>query len=231
MRLPRIGSLAAVTLLALTACGAGSLGSSDRGNQGTTLNFLADSTEASTKMAAALASRFHARNPNITVKVETRPQGADGDNVVKTRLATGEMSDVFQYNSGSLFQALNPQKNLVPLSDQPFVKNLDKTFVPSVSNGGKLYGAPWGASVAGGILYNKKIYERLGLQVPKTWDQFMANNAKIKAAGTAPVIQTYQETWTSQLFVLGDFHNVLAAEPDFPDKYTKNQAKYATTPA
>src|SRR3954453_13130462 len=231
MRLPRIGSLAAVTLLALTACGAGSLGSSDRGNQGTTLNFLADSTEASTKMAAALASRFHARNPNITVKVETRPQGADGDNVVKTRLATGEMSDVFQYNSGSLFQALNPAKNLAPVSDQPFVKNLDKTFLPSVSNGGKVYGAPWGGSIGGGILYNKKIYQRLGLQVPKTWDEFMANNAKIKAAGIAPVIQTYQDTWTSELLLLADYHNVASTDAQWADKYTRNQAKFGQAPA
>ena len=56
--------------------------------------------------------------------------------------------------------------------------------------------------------------------MPKTWAEFMANNAKIKAAGIAPVIQTYGDTWTSQLFVLGDFHNVAAAEPDFADKYT-----------
>ena len=59
----------------------------------------------------------------------------------------------------------------------------------------------------------------------------MANNAKIKAAGIDPVIQTYGDTWTSQLFVLGDFHNVAAAEPDLAEKYTANQAKYATTPA
>jgi raffinose/stachyose/melibiose transport system substrate-binding protein len=67
--------------------------------------------------------------------------------------------------------------------------------------------------------------------VPKTWDEFMSNNAKLKAANVAPVIQTYGETWTSQLFILGDYHNVAAADPDFADKYTKNQAKYATTPA
>ena len=43
----------------------------------------------------------------------------------------------------------------------------------------------------------------------------MANNETIKADGSAaPVEQTYGETWTSQLFVLGDFHNVAAAVPD-----------------
>jgi raffinose/stachyose/melibiose transport system substrate-binding protein len=59
----------------------------------------------------------------------------------------------------------------------------------------------------------------------------MANNAKLKAAGIAPVIQTYGDTWTSQIFVLADFHNVAAAEPDFVERYTNNQAKYATDPA
>jgi raffinose/stachyose/melibiose transport system substrate-binding protein len=59
----------------------------------------------------------------------------------------------------------------------------------------------------------------------------MANNKKIKeAGGIAPVEQTYGETWTSQLFVLGDFYNVSAAVPNFAADYTANKTKYATTP-
>jgi raffinose/stachyose/melibiose transport system substrate-binding protein len=38
-------------------------------------------------------------------------------------------------------------------------------------------------------------------------------------------------SWTSQILVLADFHNVSAADAGFADKYTNNQAKYATTPA
>jgi raffinose/stachyose/melibiose transport system substrate-binding protein len=75
------------------------------------------------------------------------------------------------------------------------------------------------------------VYEELGLEVPTTWDEFMANNEKIKEAGKAPIIQTYQTTWTSQLFVLGDFANVAAADPNFAEDYTANEAKYATHPA
>ena len=59
----------------------------------------------------------------------------------------------------------------------------------------------------------------------------MANNEKIKAAGKVPIAQTYRDTWTSQLFVLADFYNVLAEVPTFADDYTANKAKYATTPA
>jgi raffinose/stachyose/melibiose transport system substrate-binding protein len=85
--------------------------------------------------------------------------------------------------------------------------------------------------MGGGILSNKKIYEDLGLSVPKSWEEFAANNEKIKEAGIAPVIATYGDTWTSQLFVLADYYNVQAANPNFAEEYTANEAKYATTPA
>ena len=73
-------------------------------------------------------------------------------------------------------------------------------------------------------------YEELGLKVPTTWAEFMANNAKLKAVGKTPVIQSYGDTWTSQIFVLADFFNVSAHDPDWAKNYTNNQAKYATDP-
>jgi raffinose/stachyose/melibiose transport system substrate-binding protein len=227
-----VAAIAALPL-ALTGCSAGSLGSSSGGGGGkTTIKFLVDNGAGTPETAQAVADAFHTKNPDITVDVETRPGGGDGDNLVKTRLSTGTMDDVFLYNSGSLFQQIDPAKNLTKLTDQPYAAKVDDTFKPQVSVGNDLYGVPYGTAFGGGVLYNIPTYKKLGLQVPTTWDQFIANSQKIKAAGgTAPVIQTYGDTWTSQLFVLGDFHNVAAANPSFADDYTHNKAKYATTPA
>ena len=234
MRLRRTGVLAvaAVTSLAMGACSAGSLGSSDSNSSGgkVSLTYYVGNSENSVRTADQVTKDFMAKNPNITVKVESHPEGSDGDNLVKTRLSTGDMPEVFGYNTGSLFQAIAPEKNLVPLDDQPWAGQIDDNFKKTVTAGGKVYGAPSGTFSAGAVMYNRAVYSKLNLQVPKTWAEFMANSAKIKAAGIDPIIQTYQQTWTSQLFVLGDFHNVLINEPDFPDKYTKNQAKYATDP-
>ncbi|WP_054861533.1 hypothetical protein [Gracilibacillus sp. JCM 18860] len=54
----------------------------------------------------------------IKTKIELRPGGPEGENIVKTRLATGEMSDILLFNSGSLLMALNPEKYFVDLSDE-----------------------------------------------------------------------------------------------------------------
>lgn len=195
------------------------------------LTFLVDNAPATVKASEALAAAFHARNPDITVEVESRAAGGEGDNIVKTRLATGEMTDVFMYNTGSLFHALNPQQNMLDLTDEPWQSDIMDTFKSVVSENGRSYGAPFQTAMGGGVLYNKKIYADLGLSVPKTWADFMKNNAVIKEkTKAAPVIQTFKDTWTSQLFFLGDFYNVLQAVPNFPDEFTANKAKFATTP-
>src|SRR6266508_6855151 len=218
--------------LALSACSAGSLGSSDSTAGGKTqITFLTNNDPNNVKTATAVVKAFETANPDIDVKVDTRPGGGEGDNLVKTRLSTGDMADVFEYNSGSLFQAISPEKNLTSVSDASWAGDLDDTFKQVVTAGGNLYGAPGGGATGGGVLYNTKVYTKLGLKVPTTWDEFMANNAKIKAAGITPVEQTFGDTWTSQIFVLADYHNVATAVPSFADDYTGNKAKHATTPA
>ena len=196
-----------------------------------TLSLLGAQNPNDQLMIEGLTEAYTALHPNVTFEIEVAAGGgAEADNLVKTRLATGEMNDIFYYNSGSLLQALHPSDTLVDLSQEPFIANIAESFLPTVSQNEGIFGVPVGYASAGGILYNKKVYEDLGLSVPKTWDEFAANNEKIKAAGISPVLQTYGDTWTSQLFVLADNYNVAQAVPNFAEDYTNNKAKYATIP-
>ncbi|MTA20218.1 MAG: extracellular solute-binding protein, partial [Actinobacteria bacterium] len=172
----------------------------------------------------AMTKAFMAANPDITVKVNFVPGGVEGDALVKSQLASGTMTDVFAYNVGALMQAIDPVKNLVNLKNEPWMSSVNSGFIPSATGAdGGIYAAPFGTAMGGGILYNKRIYSKLGLQIPLTWKEFMANNAKIKKAGITPVISSWKDSWTAQLFVLGDHFNVAAAMPGFEDKFTKNK--------
>ena len=97
----RFGSASATTALvaaaALSGCSAGDIAGGDDEGDENTLTFLVDNSEDTTAAAESLADAFEATHDGVTVTVETRPQGAEGDNVVKTRLSTGDMTDVFQY--------------------------------------------------------------------------------------------------------------------------------------
>lgn len=181
----------------------------------------------------AMTAAFMKANPDIIVKTNFVPGGVEGDALVKSQLASGTMTDVFAYNVGALMQAIDPVRNLVNLKNEPWMKSVNTGFIPSATGAdGGVYAAPFGTAMGGGILYNKRIYSKLGLQIPLTWKDFMANNAKIKKAGITPVISSWKDSWTAQLFVLGDHFNVAAAMPGFEDKFTKNKivlAKNAAT--
>lgn len=167
---------------------------------------------------------------NISTEIDLRPGGDEGDNVVKTRLATGDMADLCFYNSGSLFMALNPPEHFVDLTDEPYMDTIDESFKLTVTVDGRVYGIPSGTAIAGAWLYNKKIYEELGLSIPKTWEQLMDNCEQIKEAGITPVLASYRDSWTAQLILLADYYNVHAQLPTFAEDYTANKAKFSTTP-
>ncbi|MEU8380470.1 ABC transporter substrate-binding protein [Streptosporangium sp. NPDC048865] len=221
-------AMAVLATAALSSCGSDAEPAADNT---VTLSFMTGSDQSTVDTSKALADAFMKTDPTIKIELEHQPGGGEGDNVIKTRLSTGEMTDVFWYNSGSLLQALNPAQTLVDLTGDPVLAGVQEDYLPVVSQGGKVFGVPATTLGGGGILYNRKVYEKLNLQVPKTWAEFMANNDKIKAAGVTPVIGTFKDSWTSQIFVLADYHNVQAAVPGFAQDYTAGKVKYTGTPA
>lgn len=216
-----IALIAAMAMVAVTGVNA-----ADRQK----LVWLQWANEAQQKAIDAVVAAFQAKYP-IDIEFEFKPGSAEGENLVKTRIAANDMPDLLTYNSGSLFQVLNLEKNFVDLSKEPLAGKLVDSFKSVVSAGKGFYGIPYQPIPVGGIIYNKKVYAELGLKVPKTWKDFLANCGKIKAAGKVAVIASYKDDWTAQLLLLADFYNLQAASPKFAADYTANKAKYATTPA
>jgi raffinose/stachyose/melibiose transport system substrate-binding protein len=181
--------------------------------------------------AEAVIKAFEKKS-GVKIDIEIRPGGTEGDNIIKTRLATGDMTDIFLYNTGALLNPLNPAQNILDLTDEPFAGKITDSFKTAASINKRLYAVPFGAVNVGAWFYNKRIYRELGLEVPKTWTQLLANLEKIKSDGKyVPLIGAYKDTWTSQLLVLADEYNVKTEYPSWPADYTANKAKYATTPA
>lgn len=197
--------------------------------EGVTIKFLiiADQYADAVKKVAALAEEKY----GMKFEYEYRPGGPEGENIVKTRLASGEIPDIMNFNTGALFAALNPSEYFMDLKDQPFVEKYNETYKKCVTIDGAVYGVPQGTGDVGGVLYYKPDYEELGLEVPETWDEFLANCDALKEAGKTAIIGTLGGSWTAQLPFLGDHYNLLKQNPNFPQEFEAGTAKYATTPA
>ena len=228
-------AILALCLMLLFTAEIGARGTQDGSSAGSSdkvvISLLTGQNENDQILIDALAKAYTAKHPNVTFNMEVPAgQSTDIENLIRTRLATGSMNDIFYFNSGSLLQTLNPAQTLVDLSNEAFINNITESFLPTVSDSKGVYGVPIGYAASGGVLYNKRVFAEHGLSVPKTWKEFAANNEKLKAAGVPPVIQTYGDSWTAQLLVLADFYNVAQTNPGFAENYTANKAKFATSP-
>jgi len=195
----------------------------------TKLTLLIDNQTALDGIKSVIAAAE--KRLNIDVTIDLRPGGPDGENLVKTRLAAGDMDDINYFNSGSLFQQLSPSRNFVDLTNEPYMSSVLESFKTTVAVDGRVYAAPAGTIMGGGWLYNKKVYAQLGLKVPMTWGELIANSEKIKAAGILPIIASYKDDWTSQLILLADYYNVQKADPTFAADFTAHKTSFADNPA
>ncbi len=166
----------------------------------------------------------------MKIEFEELAGGESGDNVIKTRLVAGDVADVVSYNCGSLLASLNPAEYFADITAD-FSGSLDENFVKAASVDGVLYGIPVKSSRAGAVLYNLEMYEKYNLEIPKTWDEFLANCQALKDAGETAVLGTNGDSWTSQVPYLGDHYNVAAADPNFAADFEAGITKYATSEA
>ena len=76
---------------------------------------------------------------------------------------------------------------------------LKKRFLPSIAAtgiiDGKIYAIPNNGMQPVVLYYNKKIFSKLGLQPPTTFDELLALIPKLKAAGVAPLSLGGQSKW------------------------------------
>ncbi len=229
MKRAAAAALSAVMLLSLGACGEKKKDAGEDSGESTheiTLQVGSDSALKGLEEVCKLAES----EIGIKVDIEYTVAGTDTDNLIKTRLSTGDLADILVYSPGALLMTLNPSEHFIDLSEYDFADKLDETYRSSVSNDKGTYGVPMGTTRAGAVMYNKKLYKELGLRVPGTWDEFMENCRKVKDAGKNALICTMGTSYTVQVPVLGDMYNVLADNPDFIARFEKGETGFAEVP-
>ncbi|MBB6670647.1 ABC transporter substrate-binding protein [Cohnella nanjingensis] len=166
------------------------------------------------------------------LEVEKVPDTDAGNDLIKTRFATKDTPDILLFFPGSIFSNMGPPADyFVKQEDQPWMDNFDKSaWVRALDekenvNGDRgFYAAPyWGSNVSA-VLYNKKVFESLNLQIPKTYADFLAVCEAIKKAGKIPVYYSGKDSWTLQLLPFDAASKKGYGE--LADKINKNQAKF-----
>lgn len=155
--------------------------------------------------------------------------------VLKTKLNSGEATDIFGGQSGKtdLKVQYDVEKNAVDLSGEEWTKRQDPLSLDMVSLNGKVYGAEIWDTIASNyfiVVYNKDIFEKQGLSVPKTFAEFKDVCLKLKGAGINPIYEPVSDGWHHVLWFPMVGPRFEETNPGLADKLNKNEVKFAGVP-
>lgn len=195
----QLASVAIATSLVLTACGGNNNGGNTNNtggtNEGTATNApgkeeakevsfsigYATGDPAGKKAIGDAIKAFTEANPNIKIVDISEGTSSSYLDWLKTKDAVGEFPDLVEMRDTELFA------NAGKIVELP--SELLDLFgeVPMV--GGKVYNAPLTLNAPQGIIYSKKAYADAGIaELPKTYDEFLAAQEKLKATGITPIV-------------------------------------------
>jgi xylobiose transport system substrate-binding protein len=189
----------------LSACGSGE-GSGGGGGETITAFVYGDDA---VKVQAAAVERFNKSTASKTAKGKIKLEKIPGsDYTPKLRTAMGSPSapDVFFNWGGGSIKAYQEAGKVLDLTDiiqkDPVLKS---GFLPSVLAAGDLKGRHYGIPMRGMqpviLFYNKTVFAEQKLQPPTTWDQLLANNAKLKKAGITPFALGGSDLWPELMWL------------------------------
>ncbi len=187
---------------------------------------------------AAIVSTFEQQNPGIKVTVNTTAH-EQFKTLFPSWLASNNAPDVATWFAGYRMQQYADKGLLAPIPESVFPggsmeKQFPAAFKNASSYNSKIYFMPqswyWWA-----VYYNKDVFQKLGLSIPTTWEQFTAVCDKLKAAGIAPIAIGAKDTWTAggwfdavdSAVNGGEFHKQLTAgKVSYTDPKVKNAFSY-----
>ncbi|BFM48065.1 extracellular solute-binding protein [Marinomonas sp. THO17] len=163
-----------------------------------TLVINSDQADPAPKKAfAEIIEKFEKENPDITVKYNLYDKEGY-KTAIRNWLSTTPPDIVFWYagNRMKAFVERGLFEDVSDIWDQNGLKQTMSAATPAMTIDGKQWGMPY-TYYQWGIYYRKDIFEKLGLSEPKTWDEFLAVNAKLKANDVTPVTIGTKYLWTA----------------------------------
>lgn len=143
----------------------------------------------------ALLAEYSKTHPNVTIDFKpTNPP--DYNATLRLQFTSGTAPDLMYARSYDTGVQLFNDGFFADVSALPGLKENFSvgTRAPWATADGKSFAVPF-AAVSHGVYYNKDVFAKLGLSIPKDWDEFLALCAKVKAAGLIPVANSLGDEW------------------------------------
>ena len=140
--------------------------------------------------------RLQAENPWINIEISSMDQEIHRQQRLKVEMVTGKPPDVFVLWGGSEIDPYVRAGRMMDLTDFLEASGLRGRFVDLSmwERDGRVYGLPL-EGFCEAIYYNKELFRKAGVKVPKTTDELLNVCASLKEAGITPFALGNRDKW------------------------------------
>ncbi|MGN0738508.1 ABC transporter substrate-binding protein [Treponema porcinum] len=164
---------------------------------------------------------FEEKYPGTSVEFEAI---TDYEGTVRTRMSTNEYGDVLYRPA---IKTVDYSKYFEPLGKlEDFMKEFDFTNGSNpISYEGIVYCYPTNGIVGGGVVYNKKVFEKAGAGIPRSTEDFYnALEAIKKNTDAVPIFLNYPAGWTLNQWEGGV--TSCSGDPEYKNKMIHEDAPF-----
>lgn len=146
-----------------------------------------------------IIAAFEEQNPDIKVTF-TAHEATSYNTILTTSLAGGAGPDIMHTRSYGSLEAIAAPGYLEPLDGKIDLSALsaDELLGTTLRADGHVYAVPF-ASQTIVVFYNKDLFEQHDVELPETWDEFLAASQKFKDAGVVPLANGLADAWTMEI--------------------------------
>lgn len=213
------------------------------GNNKNTITFVTYSGTGEEYMlySNSITKAYKEESPEVNLKLEVIPS-TEYDKIMQIRANSKKLPDLFVTR---VINIRNYAEYLEPLDNLEASKN--NSYAKDYAVNGSIYGIPMRAFHEY-VYYNKKIFEELKLNIPKTWNEYLDIIKKIKDNGKyIPLALGGKDSWVTYPFVefmpylvkngdnvyskMGDMNNPFSKESPVRNAYEKVRQMLSLKPS
>lgn len=198
-------SLTTAGAVAAGLAGCGSSGPSKAGSGKDAISYWILTGAPGQQIRQATVDRFNKANPNTQIKT-TAFQNDAYKTKIKTAIGAGKAPTIIWGWGGGGLKSYVQAGQVDDLTDW-FTQNSavkDRLFPSSfgaATVNGKIYAMPCETVQPIVLFYNKKVFDKVGVQPPQTWGDIMDLVPKFNAKGIAPFSLGGQSRWTNMMWL------------------------------
>lgn len=133
-------------------------------------------------------------NSGKNLKVEIEPVVWNQiHSLLQARIAVNSLPDIIDFK-GQDIATYGSVGQLLEVTGQPWLENIPASARETLKVDGKEYSLPYSALFQG-VFYNRDIFKKYNIEIPKTYAELMKAAATLKANGVTPFAAHFLDTW------------------------------------